>query len=94
MKALKNWGLNKIRTRDKLRYTDAELLSISDQDPVARSMVSVSQRLIPWQRIGFDTAQPMVKANHALSNSVQANLELSDTPRAHVKDWDEYMNVS
>ena len=24
--------------------------------PVARSMVSVNQRLIPWQRIGFDTA--------------------------------------
>ena len=37
--------------------------------PVARSMVSVNQRLIPWQRIGFDTALPMVKANHALSNS-------------------------
>ena len=31
MKALKNWGLNKIRTRDKLRYTGAELLSLSDQ---------------------------------------------------------------
>ena len=56
MKALKNWGLNKIRTRDKLRYTGVELLSISDQDPVARSMVNVSQRLIPWQRIGFDIA--------------------------------------
>ena len=27
-----------------------------DQGPVARSMVSVNQRLIPWQRIGFDTA--------------------------------------
>ena len=26
------------------------------QGPVARSMVSVNQRLIPWQRIGFDTA--------------------------------------
>ena len=26
------------------------------QGPVARSMVSVIQRLIPWQRIGFDTA--------------------------------------
>ena len=36
----------------------------------------------------------MVKANHALSNSAQANLELSDTPRAHVTDWDEDMNVS
>ena len=24
--------------------------------PVARSMLSVNQRLIPWQRIGFDTA--------------------------------------
>ena len=31
MKALKNWGLNKIQTRDKLRYTGAELLSLSDQ---------------------------------------------------------------
>ena len=31
MKALKNWGLNKIRTRDKLRYTGAELLSLNDQ---------------------------------------------------------------
>ena len=41
------------------------------QGPVARSMVSVNQRLIPLQRIGFDTAQPMVKANHALSNSAQ-----------------------
>ena len=26
------------------------------EGPVARSMVSVYQRLIPWQRIGFDTA--------------------------------------
>ena len=26
------------------------------QGPVARSMVSVNQRLVPWQRIGFDTA--------------------------------------
>ena len=26
------------------------------QGPVARSMVSVNQRLLPWQRIGFDTA--------------------------------------
>ena len=26
------------------------------QGPVARSMVSVNQRLIPWQCIGFDTA--------------------------------------
>ena len=40
--------------------------------PVARSMVSVNQCLIPWQRIGFDTAQAMVKANHALSNSALA----------------------
>ena len=37
--------------------------------PVAQSMVSVNQRLIPRQHIGFDTAQQMVKANHALSNS-------------------------
>ena len=45
MKALKNWGLNKIRTRDKLRYTGAELLSISDQlARVARSMVSANHR--------------------------------------------------
>ena len=43
-----------------------------NQGPVARSMVSVNQPLIPWQRIGFDTALPMVKANHALSNSAQA----------------------
>ena len=27
-----------------------------NQGPVARGMVSVNQRLIPWQLIGFDTA--------------------------------------
>ena len=43
------------------------------QGPVARSMVSVNQRLIPWQRIGFNTAYPMVKTNHALSNSALGN---------------------
>ena len=26
------------------------------QGPVDKNMVSVNQRLIPWQRIGFDTA--------------------------------------
>ena len=29
---------------------------VSEQGPVAQSMVSINQRLIPWQRIGFDTA--------------------------------------
>ena len=28
-------------------------LDVKGQGPVARSMVSVNQRLIPWQRIGF-----------------------------------------
>ena len=46
------------------------------QGPVARSMVSVNQRLIPWQPIGFDTAWPMVKANHALRNSAQVFFSL------------------
>ena len=41
----------------------------NNKGPVAPSMVGVNQRLIPWQRIGFDTAYPMVKVNHALSNS-------------------------
>ena len=31
-------------------------LLFQQQGPVARSVVSVNQRLIPWQRIGFDTA--------------------------------------
>ena len=35
-------------------------------------MVSVNQRLIPSQLIGFDTAYPIIKANHALSNSAQS----------------------
>ena len=30
--------------------------SLIYQGPVAWSMVSVNQHLIPWQRIGFDTA--------------------------------------
>ena len=46
------------------------------QGPVARSMVSVNQRLIPWQRIGFDTAWQMVKASHALTNSAQVFFSL------------------
>ena len=38
---------------ETLGFDDAKL---DNQGPVARSMVSVNQRLIPWQRIGFETA--------------------------------------
>ena len=29
---------------------------VNNLGPVARSMVSINQRLIPWQGIGFDNA--------------------------------------
>ena len=57
--------------------------------PVAQSMVSINQRLIPWQHIGFDTAQPMVKANHALSNSA-----LNDNKREFLQwRWQTTLHV-
>jgi len=53
---------------------------------VAQSMVSANQRYLPWKRIGFDTFQPMVSANHssnrpldfsgASKNSVGLTLDL------------------
>ena len=43
------WGTNS-------RNREGIFREITVLGPVARSMVSVNQRLIPWQRIGFDTA--------------------------------------
>ena len=47
--------------RDSVPFTKGRIIGLQSfrqrpEGPVARSMVSVYQRLIPWQRIGFDTA--------------------------------------
>ena len=50
----------RLKIRDNLKYKETTQTVSSlwyfVQGPVARSMVSVNQRLIPWQRIGFYTA--------------------------------------
>ena len=46
----------KVYTGDVFSYITTYNTRFVFQGPVARSMVSVNQRLIPWQRIGFDTA--------------------------------------
>ena len=50
----------RLKISDNLQYKETTQTVSSlwyfAQGPVARSMVSVNQRLIPWQRIGFDTA--------------------------------------
>ena len=68
------------RVKRKSFYRKSEL-----QGPVARSMVSVNQRLIPWQRIG------LVKANHALSNSAQMFLLISGS---HIGAPKRYTNMA
>ena len=53
-----DWNQQVANIRDSVKGRIIGLRSFRQrpEGPVARSMVSVNQRLIPWQRIGFDTA--------------------------------------
>ena len=56
-----DWNQQVPNIRDSVPFTKGRIIGLQSfrqrpEGPVARSMVSVYQRLIPWQRIGFDTA--------------------------------------
>ena len=56
-----DWNQQVANIRDSVPFTKGRIIGLRSfrqrpEGPVSRSMVSVNQRLIPWQRIGFDTA--------------------------------------